>query len=299
MRDYCTRNTEIEEAGTEIYPYSLTVVLRLADMIRLPKTPPEMIRCWRPWGTHSMKGLMSKLSGSRKRARKRKLNRQEHERIVAESKAVYRAHWLNWEQMRGPYWRIIADAMRGREDLDPTYKKQSNRPPSTLTIDELAVVLAAVDGFGEASGGISLGRVNLALGYCGVGKSRAKIVPALRLLVAVGLIEFLRRYQQGRRGNQYRLTDTCLTALNRPKRVERMNTYGKPTPLPPLPPLPKDRPRVPKAPDTSTPTDPNDSPFGTSSPTSPTEGPTNYEFPQPPDIFNIRTDGTNIKDDEE
>jgi hypothetical protein len=175
---------------------------------------------------------MSKLSGSQKRRRRKEKNRLEHERIVAESVATYRAYFVGWERKRAEYRRLIADAMGGAGLELPTYRKQLNRPPSTLAVDDIAVVLAAVDGFGERRG-ISNERIMLAFEFCGVGKQRAKISPCFRFLVTVGLIEKIGNYSAGHRGNQYRLTDAAMLAMGRS--VQGRNSY---------PPLPPKRPKM-------------------------------------------------------
>lgn len=166
---------------------------------------------------------MSKKSGGQKYRERRDRQRAEHIRIVAESVAAYRAAILNgWEQQGAEYRRIIAEAARGQNDLTLTYRKDLKRPPSRLSVDDLAVVLLAVDGYGTR--GLSAKRINLALGYCRVGKSLAKVAPILRALNSLGLIEYICKYVKG------------LLALGRqPKGGDLINDFPN-LPQPPIKP---------------------------------------------------------------
>ena len=147
---------------------------------------------------------------------KRRRYQEEHERIVQEANASFIAHFSNWNKKAPKYRKVITQEFKGRSEITLSYQKQTSRPPSGLKEIDLAVVLDCVHTYGLSSRGISAKRINQALGLCNAGKSLAKVAPALRVLHALGLIEYLGGYHPGKRGNRYRLSKKCMLALHLP-----------------------------------------------------------------------------------
>lgn len=113
------------------------------------------------------------------------------------------AHFSEW-QIEGERWiNEVRQALNARP-LDLTYRKQKDRPPSTLTLAEIAVVLLAVEGFGMSKRGISYRRIRLAYKMTSQGFQRSKVAAAFRVLLGLGMIEQVGGHSQGHRGRQYR-----------------------------------------------------------------------------------------------